>query len=128
MQQKEGEKVIDFTNGFQELARKAYSSFDDKDKVILMQAQYQNSLLPHIRRQILVKNLGLDFIKTYKCALMIDSHPELYPPLARVRYDNRYTNAFRKNFNYINNYEAYGYDKYENRHFDQVRRPYLRTM
>ena len=61
-----------------------------------MQAQYQNSLLPHIRRQILVKNLGLDFIKTYKCALMIDSHPELYPPLARVRYDNRYTNTFRK--------------------------------
>ena len=125
MQQKEGEKVTDFTSRFQELARKAYFDFDGKDKAMLMQVQYQNNLLPHIKRQIMVKNIGIDFIKTYKLALLIDSNPDLFPPLSRAICDNKYRNSSRKNFNCSNNYEAHEYNNYENSHFCQERGPYL---
>ena len=88
MRQKEGESVTDFTTRFQELARRAYGEFQCKAKAVLMQAQYQNNLLPHIKRQVLTTDGLTYFTKTYKLALMIDSNPDLYPPMSSGR-DNQ---------------------------------------
>ena len=53
--QREGESVIRFTNRFEEIARRAYADMRGEHIKTLTLLQYQNSLLPHIRKHVLLK-------------------------------------------------------------------------
>ena len=126
MRQKEGESVTDFTTRFQELARRAYADMGEKAKAVLMQAQYQNNLLPHIKRQILTSESVTDFTKTYKLALMIDSNPELYPPMSIRRENQGESRPQRQQFQPYNRPRYQG--QYYRGNFGRLTGPYLRAL
>ena len=91
-----------------------------------MQAQYQNNLLPHIKRQVLTTDGLTDFTKTYKLALMIDSNPDLYPPMSSGRDNQGGSRPPRQQFQPYNRPRYQG--PYYRGNYGRLTGPYLRTL
>ena len=76
--QKVGESVVDFTNRYEEIARRAYADMQSDHTRILTLLQYQNSLLPHIKKHVLLKQ-PRTITEAQKLATLIDQNPTLFP-------------------------------------------------